>query len=221
GADAERAREEHEPVADEAEDQADRAAAGGPVEGAHVIRDVGDRRHGQDAQADHHPVAVRPIDDHGRMEGGAPRTVEVPLAKNSRGSTRMAAPCGQAYTQLGSLSSVHRSQPVAFSRTTAFFPVWPSPSILNGCMLMLPYGHCSAQRPHPMHQSSTMISRDPLRRMDPTGQPIMHSGSRQERQDVVTRYLSYRSPSRMSRVTPSWASAHARTQASHRTQRSR
>src|SRR5262249_8417238 len=218
---AEGAGKEHEAVPDEAVEEPDQAAPRGPVERAEVIRDVGRGGQDEDEQGGPHPAAMAPIDDHGRMDGGAPRTFEVPVAKNSRGSTRMAAPCGQAYTQLGSFSSVQRSQPVAFSRTTAFLPVWPSAVTLKGCMLMFPYGHCSAHRPQPMHQSSMRTSREFLRRMEPNGQPIMHSGSRHDRQDVVTRYLSYRSPSRMSRVTPSWASAQARTQASHRTQRSR
>jgi len=41
-------------------------------------------------------------------------------AKNSRGSTRCAASCGQAYTQLGSFRCVHKSHEVAFCLITAF-----------------------------------------------------------------------------------------------------
>src|SRR5271155_5155083 len=41
--------------------------------------------------------------------------------KNSFGSTRCAASCGQAYTQLGSARSVHKSQEVAFCFTTAIW----------------------------------------------------------------------------------------------------
>ncbi len=59
------------------------------------------------------------------------------------------------------------------------------------------------------------------RRIEPTGQPTMQSGSRQERQEVATRYLSKRSPSRTRRVTPSCASAQARTHSSQRVHFSR
>ena len=40
----------------------------------------------------------------------------------------------------------------------------------------------SAQMPQAMHQSSMNIDRSVWRAIDPTGQPIMHTGSRQERQ---------------------------------------
>src|SRR5580700_1796816 len=72
--------------------------------------------------------------------------------KNSFGSTRCAASCGQAYTQLGSARSVHKSHEVAFCFTTAIWrPAFTgSFSItVNGCMLMLPYGQFFAHRPHP------------------------------------------------------------------------
>ena len=87
-------------------------------------------------------------------------------------------------------------------------------------MLMLPYGQFLAHMPHPMHQFSMITSSELRRRMEPTGQPTMHNGSRQWRHEVATRYLSKRWPSRISRVTPSCASAQARTQASQRVQRS-
>ncbi len=86
-----------------------------------------------------------------------------------------------------------------------------APATANGCRLRLPYGQLRTHRPQPMHQSSMMISIELRRRIEPTGQPTMHSGSRHERHDVATRYLSKRSPSRTSRVTPSCASAQART----------
>ena len=92
---------------------------------------------------------------------------------------------------------------------------------LNGCILILPYGQFLAHRPQPMHQSSMITSSELRRRMEPTGQPTMHSGSRHWRQEVATRYLSKRSPSRISRVTPSCASAQARTHASQRVHFSR
>ena len=60
-----------------------------------------------------------------------------------------------------------------------------------------------AQLPQPMHQSSITISSVSLRRIDPTGQRVMHSGSMQARQLVATRKFSKRSPSRTRRVTPS------------------
>jgi hypothetical protein len=42
-----------------------------------------------------------------------------------------------------------------------------------------------------MHQSSMMISSESgWRRIEPTGQPTMQSGSRHDRQDVAIRYLS-------------------------------
>src|SRR6185437_947984 len=66
-----------------------------------------------------------------------------------------------------------------------------------------------------------MTSSELRRRIDPTGQPTMHSGSRHCRQEVATRKLSKRSPSRMRRVIPSCASAQALTHWSQRVQRSR
>src|SRR5277367_1658895 len=84
-------------------------------------------------------------------------------AKNCRGSTRCAASCGHAYTQLGSANSEQRSQDVAFCLTIAFFfPGDPGTSAKtsNGCIFMFPYGQLSAQRPQPMHQSSMITSRE-------------------------------------------------------------
>src|SRR6185295_13404116 len=99
-------------------------------------------------------------------------------------------------------SCVQRSQVVALS-TVFFFSVlggsllgpagagagaaplgWGLASSITstGCMLILPYGHSSEHLPQPMHQSSIMISRLSLRRMDPTGHCVMQSGSRQVRQ---------------------------------------
>ena len=67
-----------------------------------------------------------------------------------------------------------------------------------------------------------MITSSELRRrIAPTGQPTMHSGSRHWRQDVATRKFSKRSPSRTRRVTPSCESAQAVTQASQRVHFSR
>src|SRR5205085_11874976 len=91
----------------------------------------------------------------------------------------------------------------------------------NGCMLMLPYGQFSAHLPQPMHQSSMMISFDSRRRIEPTGQPTMQYGSRQLRHELATRNLSNRSPSRIKRVTPSWASEHALVHSSQRVHFSR
>src|SRR6266404_7773964 len=107
--------------------------------------------------------------------------------KKTLGSTRCAASCGQAYTQLGSACSVHRSQDVAFFFTTAICrPGACGSSCItsNECILMLPYGQFRAHSPQPMHQSSMMTSFDSRLPMAATGQPIMHNGSRQERQDV-------------------------------------
>src|SRR6266851_10433778 len=75
-------------------------------------------------------------------------------AKKLSGSTRIAAPCGQAYTHAGSLRSRLRSQVVAFSRTTAFFRpgcVSSATETVNECRLMLPYGQFLAHSPQPMH----------------------------------------------------------------------
>ena len=88
-------------------------------------------------------------------------------------------------------------------------------------MLMLPYGQFSAHMPQPMHQSSMMISRDSRRRIEPTGQPTMQYGSRHDRHELATRNLSNRSPSRISRVTPSCVSAQALVHSSHRVHFSR
>src|ERR1051325_10017032 len=60
----------------------------------------------------------------------------------------------------------------------------------TGCMLMLPNGQSSAHLLQPMHQSSMMISRLSLRRIEPTGHCVMHNGSRHVRHVVATRYLS-------------------------------
>src|SRR5215510_13217228 len=62
-------------------------------------------------------------------------------AKNFRGSTRCAASCGHAYTQLGSFKCVHKSHEVAFCLITAFFRPGcseSSASTSNGCRLMFP-----------------------------------------------------------------------------------
>ena len=86
---------------------------------------------------------------------------------------------------------------------------------------MLPYGQFSAHLPQPMHQSSMMISREFSRRIELTGQPTMQYGSRHDRHELATRNLSNRSPSRISRVTPSWVSAQALVHSSHRVHFSR
>ena len=75
---------------------------------------------------------------------------------------------------------------------------------------MFPYGQFFAHRPQPMHQSSIITSSELRRRIAPTGQPTMHSGSRHWRHEVATRKFSKRRPSRTSRVTPSCESAQAR-----------
>src|SRR5271156_2581394 len=111
-------------------------------------------------------------------------------AKNLRGSTRWAASCGHAYTQLGSARSVHKSHEVAFCLTIAIFrPGWPGSSAitLNGWRLIFPYGQFSAHRPQPMHQSSIITSSELRLRIEPTGHPTMHSGSKHWRHDVATR----------------------------------
>jgi len=51
----------------------------------------------------------------------------------------------------------------------------------------VPYGQLRAQSPQPMHQSSMMTSSELRRRIEPTGQPTMQSGSRHWRQLVATR----------------------------------
>src|SRR5882762_7040243 len=140
-------------------------------------------------------------------------------AKNVFGSTRCAASCGHAYTQLGSFKCVHKSHEVAFCLMAAFLrPARSGSSTItsNGCKLIFPYGQFCAQSPQPMHQSSMMTSSELRLRIEPTGQPTMQSGSRHWRQLVATRYWSKRNPSRTSRVTPSCASAQAFTQASQR-----
>src|SRR5512132_783539 len=109
---------------------------------------------------------------------------------------------------------MHRSQPVAFLRVLAIIRdglAGSGTSTAKGCRFRLPYGQLRTHRPQPTHQSSMMISIELRRRIEPTGQPTMHSGSRHDRHEVATRYLSKRNPSRTRRVTPSWASAHAFT----------
>ena len=105
-------------------------------------------------------------------------------AKKVFGSTRIAASWGQARTQLGSGNSAHRSHTTALGRGSAFClrccPV-------TSTTLMLPYGQSVAQLPQPMHQSSITISSVSLRRIEPTGQRVMQSGSMQARQLVATR----------------------------------
>jgi len=63
-----------------------------------------------------------------------------------------------------------------------------SSSTGKGCRLMFPYGQLFAHSPQPMHQSSIITSSVFRRRIDPTGQPTIHRGSRHCRQDVATRY---------------------------------
>ena len=63
-----------------------------------------------------------------------------------------------------------------------------------------------------MHQSSMITSSELRRRIEPTGHPTMQSGSRHWRQEVATRYLSKRRPSRTRRrdaVVGIGAGAHA------------
>src|SRR2546426_12357441 len=113
-----------------------------------------------------------------RMRGSAPHFPPSSGAKNVRGSTRCAASCGHAYTQLGSFKCVQRSHDVAFCFTIALLRPGRSGSSATtskGCRLMLPYGQLRAQSPQPMHQSSMMTSRELRRRMEPTGQPTMRS----------------------------------------------
>src|SRR5208282_4846247 len=101
--------------------------------------------------------------------------------KNSSGFTRCAASCGQAYTQLGSSWPRQRSQEVAFTFTLAIvLPGYDRSSNWTGkgCILIFPYGQLFAHWPQPMHQSSMITSSELRRRIDPTGQPTMHSGSR-------------------------------------------
>ena len=50
-------------------------------------------------------------------------------------------------------------------------------------------GAVLAHRPQPMHQSSMMTSSELRRRIEPTGQPTMQSGSRHCRHEVATRIL--------------------------------
>src|SRR5712664_98080 len=62
-------------------------------------------------------------------------------AKNSGGFTRCAASCGQAYTQLGSAWSWHKSQEVALTRTPAILCpgcAGSSSSAGKGCRLIFP-----------------------------------------------------------------------------------
>src|SRR5881628_3346116 len=59
--------------------------------------------------------------------------------------------------------------------------------IENSCIWMAPYGHCLAHCWQPMHQFSMMIWPLSPRWIEPTGQPIMHTGSRQERHVQGTR----------------------------------
>src|SRR5258708_15495833 len=148
-----------------------------------------------------------------------------PAAKISEkkvfGSTRSAASGGHAYTQLGSFKWVHKSHEVAFCLIVAFCrPACSGSSAItsHGCRLIFPYGQFRAHSPQPMHHSSIITSSEFRRRIDPTGQPTMHSGSRHCRQLVATKKWSKRNPSRTSRVTPSCASAQAFTQASQRVQ---
>ena len=58
------------------------------------------------------------------------------------------------------------------------------PPVMICTTLMLPYGQSVAQLPQPIHQSSMTMSSVSLRRIEPTGQRVMHSGSMQARQLV-------------------------------------
>src|ERR1700693_4896392 len=77
-------------------------------------------------------------------------------------------------------SRIHKSFPCTFKRLRVVVAV----------------GQVVGPGAHPIPQASLTISKLLRRRMEPTGQPTMHSGSLQWRQDVATRYLSRRSPSR-------------------------
>src|SRR5712692_8544250 len=132
---AEKRSKKHEGKTDAAEKQANRAAAARSLRRIERIKHIDHCGRCQNGQRGNGPVALGSVQSHFRWPW--PSMSE----KNVRGSTRCAASCGHAYTQLGSFKCVHKSHEVAFCLIVAFLrPVRSGSSIItsNGCKLMLP-----------------------------------------------------------------------------------
>src|SRR5580704_2036488 len=143
-------RENHERETDDTKSQANRAAASRSSRRIEIIDDVNNRRCRENPERRDGPAALGLV--HSHFAGPCPSI----SATNVLGSTRCAASCGHAYTQLGSFKCVQRSHDVAFCLIVAFFrPARSGSSTItsNGCKLIFPYGQFCAHSPHPMHQS--------------------------------------------------------------------
>src|SRR5438552_8760096 len=105
---------DHKSEADGAEREADHAAAARALWSIQVVEDVHDCGTHQNCQCGEGPTALRLV--HSHFAEPWPSMV----AKNVSGSTRCAASCGQAETQLGSFKFMHRSQEVTFCLMAAF-----------------------------------------------------------------------------------------------------
>src|SRR6266403_393305 len=141
---AEKRGKKHEGKTETAESQANRAAAARSLWRIERIEQIDHRGRRQNGQRCHGPATLCLIHSH------FARPWPSMSAKNVLGSTRCAASCGHAYTQLGSFKCVHKSHEVAFCLIVAFLrPARSGSSIItsNGCKLMLPYGQFRAHKP--------------------------------------------------------------------------
>src|SRR6266481_6475303 len=122
----------HEAETGHTEREADGAAAPRSLQRTKGVKNVNHCRHRENCERRNGPAALRLVHSHFAWPWPSMS------AKNVRGSTRCAASCGQAYTQLGSFKCVHKSHDVAFCLIAAFLrPVRSGSSIItsNGCKL--------------------------------------------------------------------------------------
>ena len=141
-------------------------------------------------------------------------------------SMRTSASCGQAFWHAGPVSwPAQKSHFVAFTigscvaSSTKNAPAGSRISTIR----IASYGQLLAHVAQPMHVRS-LIRTVPVsasRPIAPVGQPIMHTGSTQCMQALATIRWSCFGPWRMNRGLLSCVAAQARTQSSHRVQRSR
>src|SRR2546429_243492 len=120
---------------EDSKQETNNASAAWPLRCVERIAEIHDRRGGKHDERRDGPGAVCSVNSH-----FAPLPPSI-SAKNDFGSTRCAASCGQAYTQLGSFKCVQRSQEVAFCLMTAFLRpgfCGSSERTSKGCRLILP-----------------------------------------------------------------------------------
>src|SRR5260370_41520725 len=110
---AEKRCKNHEAETDDSEREADGAASARSLRRFGCMEGVHDRRNREECQRCEGPAALRFV--HSHFAGPWPSM----SAKKVRGSTRCAASCGQASTQLGSFKCGQRPHEVAFCLSAA------------------------------------------------------------------------------------------------------